>query len=327
LSFRLNEYEDGDATFREARALAEEIGAEDLLAMVLNVMARSPWFRARAEETQPLLEQALAIHRRLGNRPGEAQSLSGLGTIAALHGDYNRALTLDYQAVEIARATGIPTLYLGLISSYAVEMAVGGRLEEAAPWLEEAAQLAAELGDPRIEAAALHGLALLAKTRGELDTSFAGFRRVADINRRNGSQQGYALALHELGRIEWQRGRLAAAAGYLREAIEAFVARGVERWTIELIDSAAAVLLAAGEPEVAARLVGYADRARTVRDIGRMLTENDFFAQLLTDLGKALGEETRDCLMAAGALISDADARDLVLDRLTAVQHQPAPGA
>jgi predicted ATPase/DNA-binding SARP family transcriptional activator len=324
LSFRLNEYEEGDATFREARALAEEIGAEDLLASVLNVMARSPWFRARAEETQPLLEQALAIHRRLGNRPGEAQSLSGLGTIAALHGDYDRALALDAQAVEIAREVGIPTLYLGLISSYAVEMAVGGRLEESEPWLKEAAQLAVELGDPRIEAAALHGLALLAKTRGELDASFAGFQRVAEINRRNGSQQGYALALHELGRIEWQRGSLVASARYLREAIEAFVTIGVERWTIELIDSAAAVLLAAGEGEIAARLVGYADHARRVRDVGRMLTENDFFTQLLADLSRDLSEAERDRLMDAGARIPDADARELVVRSLSALQDEPS---
>ena len=321
LSFRLNEYEAGDAAFHEARKLAEEIGAEDLLAMVFNVMARSPWFRARAEETQPLLERALAIHRRLGNRQGEAQSLSGLGTIAALHGDYDRALDLDRQAVELARELGIPMLYLNLISNYSVEMAVGGRLEEAEPWFLEAKRISIELGDPRIEASALHGLALVARARGDFDVSFANFRRVAEINRMTGSRQGHALALHEMGRIEWQRGKLGDAAKYLREAIEVFIDTGVERWTIELIDSAAAALLAAGEAETAARLVGYAGRAREIRGIGRMLLENDFFAQLISDLERQLGKSERDRLMADGATLSDSDAQSIVLTALSILER------
>jgi hypothetical protein len=171
----------------------------------------------------------------------------------------------------------------------------------------------------------LHGLALLAGSRGDLDASFAGFRRVADINRMTGSRQGYALALHELGRIEWRRGNLGEAARYLREAIEGFVAIGVERWTIELIDSAAATLLAAGEASTAARLVGYADHARAVREIGRMLTEQDFFAQLLADLGRSLGEAERDRVIETGASLSDTEAHALVLAALAAVQQMNAP--
>lgn len=326
LSFRLNEYEAGDALFTEAKALAEEAGAEDLLADIFNLMARSPWFRARAEETRLLLEQALAIHRRLGNRYGEAQSLSGLGTIAALHGNYDLAFELDLQAIGIARELNIPMLYLYMISNYSVELAVGGRLADAEPWFHESTRIAIELGDPMVEAAALHGLALLAGARGDLDSSLAGFRRVADINRMTGSRQGYALALHEMGRIEWRRGNLGAAATHVREAIDVFVATGVERWTIELIDSAAAILLAVGEASIAAKLVGYADRARKVREIGRMLLEQEFFARLMLDLEAKLTGPERNRLMTEGATLSDIDAQALVLGALSALEHAAPAG-
>lgn len=325
LCFRLTGYSEGDDLFYEAKALAESIGADDLLASVLTARARSPWFRAHAEETEPMLERALEIHRRLGNLHGEALTISGLGTIAALRGNYERAFEMDREAIEIARRSGIPVLYLHLIANYGVKLAVGGKLEEAEPWFREAIHIAVQLGDPTIESSALHGVALIELARGDLDRSATTFRRVAEINRRTGYSQGYALAWHELGRIEWRRGNLPLAAGLISDAIEVFIADGVERWTIELIDSAAAILLAAGQSEVAARLVGYAGHAREVRTIGRMVIENDFFSQLLADLHQALGEAERGRLMTEGTELTDAEARTLVLAELANLRNSGQP--
>ncbi|MGH2548850.1 MAG: hypothetical protein ACRDHN_05640, partial [Thermomicrobiales bacterium] len=319
LSFRLTDYATGDVAFQEAVVLAEEIGADDLLAMVLTTMARSPWYRARGDQTLPMIERALELHRRHGNRHGEALSTSGLGTIAALRGEYQAAFGFDLKAIEIAREIGIPALTLHLMASYAVELAVGDRLEEAEPWFREALQMAIELRDPTIESSVLHGIALLEGSRGDHDASFQSFRRVAEINRMTGYRQGYALALHELGRIEWKRGNLPEAAKHLHEGIEVFVADGVDRWTIELIDSAAAILLSAGLAEDAARLVGHADQARVVRSIGRMLIETKFFEALLVDLAAELGEGERDRLVAEGRLFADTEARPMVLALLKTV--------
>ncbi|CAN5427434.1 BTAD domain-containing putative transcriptional regulator [soil metagenome] len=321
LSFRLTDYGTGDEAFREAVALAEGIDAQDLLAVVLTTMARSPWYRARGDEIEPMLQRALEIHRRNNNRHGEALCTNGLATIAALRGDYQTAFQLDLSAIAIAQELNIPTLLLHLMASYSVELAVGGSLEEAEPWFKEALQMAIELRDPTIEASVLHGLALLEGKRGDLDASFRSFRRVAEINRMTGYRQGYALALHELGRIEWKRGKFPEAAKHLHEGIEVFVADGVDRWTIELIDSAAAILLSTGLAMDAAWLVGYADQARSVRSIGRMVIEADFFAALLVDLSEALGEQERDRLMDKGRLLADVDARVMVLGLLKSVSQ------
>lgn len=323
LSFRLADYAAGDVSFREAVALAEEIGAEDLLAIVLNNMSRSPWYRAQGEQTEPMLERALELHRRHNNKHGETISTKGLGTIAALRGDYNLALELDLKAIDLARESQIPALYLYMIANYSVELAVSGFIEEAEPWFEEARRIALEVQDPTIESSVLHGLALLAGFRGDFETSLARFRRVVEINRRTGYRQGYALGLHELGRLEWRRGNLPEAAKYLHEGIEVFITDGIDRWTIELIDSVAAVLLSAGQGGIAASLVGYADRARAIRSIGRMNIESAFFEQLMGDLSNELGEGERDRLMAEGGLLADRDANELVLGTLKTIRTGP----
>jgi predicted ATPase/DNA-binding SARP family transcriptional activator len=323
LNFRLADYAAGDVSFREAVALAEEIGAEDLLAIVLNNMSRSPWYRAQGDQTQPMLERALELHRRHNDKHGETISTKGLGTIAALRGNYELALELDLKSIELARESRIPSLYLYMIANYSVELAVGGFIEQAEPWFEEARRMAQEVQDPTIEASVLHGLGLLAGFRGDFETSLSRFRRVVDINRRTGYRQGYALGLHELGRLEWRRGNLSEAAKYLRDGIEVFITDGIDRWTIELVDSVAALLLSSGRGEIAARLVGYADQARRARNIGRMVIEAKFFEQLMNALDAEFGETERNRLMAEGTKIADDEAHRLILQTLALVESEP----
>ena len=51
-------------------------------------------------------QQALAIHRQMGNRKGEATTLNNMGTAYSRLGDGERALELYKQALPAFRACG-----------------------------------------------------------------------------------------------------------------------------------------------------------------------------------------------------------------------------
>jgi predicted ATPase len=124
--------------------------------------------RGADERTRQLLEESLALHRRIGNADGVAATLQLLGQDACFHGDPERGGSLFREAVDILRTRDdqrMLSIALGNLGGVELQCR---NFESAARWSAEATELARAVGDRSALALCLGnlGVALACEARG-----------------------------------------------------------------------------------------------------------------------------------------------------------------
>lgn len=105
--FRLNQAQAAKDTAEEGLALSSAVNAQQEKAHNLNLLSVIYAYMQGDYDSATLCQQqALAIHRDIGDRHGEGILLCNLGENARLQGDYTRAQDLYQQAINIARDIG-----------------------------------------------------------------------------------------------------------------------------------------------------------------------------------------------------------------------------
>jgi len=132
------------------------------MADVLNGQALSENWRGRAERAREMLEESLALFRKLEDDRGVASLLGNLGDLAATQGNYDRAVTLSRQSLAIlerlhdAPSTGWQLLNLG---SFELKR---GNVEAARSALRRSLELVREYQDDWLSANCLDCISRLA---------------------------------------------------------------------------------------------------------------------------------------------------------------------
>jgi len=157
------------------------------------------------------LEEAVAIRRELGDRPGEAQTANNLADVYALLGRPEEGLEMLHRALDLNRQikrrygegvalTNIGDALLGL-----------GRAEEAIDWLQQAHDTFAELDIADGLGYALFNLGRCHFSLGHYEEALANFQRSLASHQSTGHLQQQALTLSFLGRVRAQLGEIAEA--------------------------------------------------------------------------------------------------------------------
>jgi predicted ATPase len=211
-------------------------------------------------DARPLLEEALAIYRTLGDRQGEARSLSGLQLGALFTEDFAAARTYGEQALAIYRE-------LGQKRGVAITLNNLGSVERAAGDLEGAARL--------------------------YDESLSLLRGVGDL-------KYVALALAELGLVTVRLARLEQARAHIVEGLVISIASGILGDTAYLLEAAAELSCAAGNPARGAHLLGAAQALRAKVQVPLLPSEQRERDGLFARIAAELGEEPAARSLAEG---------------------------
>ncbi|HEX6708731.1 MAG TPA: BTAD domain-containing putative transcriptional regulator, partial [Rubrobacter sp.] len=174
------------------------------------------------EQAEQLHEQGLALYRRLGNREGEASSLTSLGALAYAVGDLERALALTQESLALKR----------------------------------------ELGDERALMSSRNNLGEMMQTAGEPAKAQALFEENLESEEILGDEWGTAVSRLNLGTLAIEQGQPVRAEGLLMEALHTFQRLGDEDASTECLESLAGTAGARGEGVRAATLFGAAEAAR-----------------------------------------------------------------
>jgi predicted ATPase/DNA-binding XRE family transcriptional regulator len=167
-----------------------------------------------------LCEQSLELYREMGHKKGTSGPLREMGIVAYHQGDYDRAVSLSEQALAIARESG-STFGSGLAAcSLADALRARGDLERARTLLEES-------------------LTLLRRKPYPL--------RVANA---------LANTLARLGSIECELGRCERASDLYGESLELGLRYGFTHHVVVPLEGMARLAAVQGRPERAARLLG-----------------------------------------------------------------------
>ena len=152
--------------------------------------------------------------------PVRAVALTAAGTAAYFTGDLERAIRLFEEAVLIHRRLGDEAGAAAALNRLAPPLTASGRLDEAERAVGEGVELSRRLRLDDELALGLHILAGVAKERGDLDRAEELYEESTALLRKGGDPgQQLAWNLHNLADCALQRDDLERAQSLLREAI------------------------------------------------------------------------------------------------------------
>jgi predicted ATPase/DNA-binding SARP family transcriptional activator len=249
------------------------------------------------------LEAALDLYRKLDDAQGTARALQWLGSVAREQGDYASSARLNSDSLAVAQAAGDRLAaasahgYLGFIAWLQCDFERAAA--EAAIALEESRKL----GDVEGTAWALISLGVIARQTGSRERAASLLGESRELSESIGFREGIAWSLEQLGLLAAGSGD-PAAADLLRRSLQ--LHRDLrDKWrTSSVLDDLAALALARGDSERAARLLA---GAQAIRDeIGSVVApcENAQHEKTLAGARAALGDNAFEAAWQQGRTAS-----------------------
>jgi predicted ATPase/class 3 adenylate cyclase len=254
-------------------AAAPSAQAAAARAKALNGAGRLARQQSDYPAAQALLNESLAIQRKLGDRRGIATSLNNLGLMAWDQGDYPSARTLYEESLAIRRELGDRwgiAVSLNNLGGVAFDE---GDYVPARALHEESLAIRRKLSDRRGIASSLGNLGNVAYAQGHYPVSRALFEESLTISREVGDRQGIGFSLGTLGNVAAAQGDNASARAFFKQSLAIRLELG-DRWGIaEVLEGLSYVALALAKPGRAIRIDGAAERLR--EEIGSPLPSNE----------------------------------------------------
>ena len=224
----------------------------------------------RAEE---LHERGLALYRRLGEKQGEAASLTSLGALMFAVGDLERAVALTRESLVLKR----------------------------------------ELGDERGLMSSRNNLGEMLQAAGDLSGAQALFEENLESDRRLADEWGASVTLLNLGTLAVEQGDPDRAERLLAEALRTLQRFGDEDAVSECLESLAGAAGARGEGRRAATLFGAAEAARERLGTPLRPVERERYERFLAASRRGIGQEAWTSAWKAGYALSLRQAAEQAL--------------
>jgi DNA-binding SARP family transcriptional activator/predicted ATPase len=248
-----------------AHQLGQHSEAQVLLERSLDLLHRHPAPRERAfslytlgqvhchgqndyQEAERCFSQSLALYEAGDDPYGRAQSLDGLGDVAARQGRHSEAR--QYYEAGLALRREIGDLW-GISTSLGSLGGLAGRqgaYAEARRWFEQSLAISRDLENPRGTAACLHNLSTVAYLQEDYDEAQRLRQETLDICRQIGYRWGIANSLKSLGDVARRLGEHAQAMRYLQESL-ALLEEGDRRSQAYTLNSLGTVAHTMGESQ------------------------------------------------------------------------------
>jgi predicted ATPase/DNA-binding CsgD family transcriptional regulator len=295
-------------------ALSWSLEREPETALRLAAKLAGFWqMRARFVEGSEWLEAALRQSSRV-EAATRAKLLSEAGTFAFYRADFDRAIVLHGEALELYRDMGDDNGVAFALMCLGAQYSEKGDHERAVPFYEEALAISHRIGDKPNTASTLHNLAEVERLRGNYERAKAlGMESIA-LSREIGDKWRVARVVGWVGLAAvWSGHEHDLAEGLLKEALALDWELGSWAYGAYCLEAFAGVAEARGQVARAARLWGAAEAVRT--NIGaplplevRLLYESSV-AAARSQLGEAAWEEA----FAEGMAMSAGEAAEYAL--------------
>ncbi|NGO81877.1 AfsR/SARP family transcriptional regulator, partial [Streptomyces sp. YC504] len=242
----------------EFRALGDAWGE----AAALSTWATRSLYEGDLTSLREAAEAAAARFTALGDRWGQAQATELLGVLAEITGDYPSAARLHGEGLRVAEELRLWTQASFSLSRLGRIALLTGEFDRATEHHERAARLAADQGHAPARQFAEIGLALGARHRGDLDTAQSLLAPWLDWNRRLGVDSGTALLLAQSGYVAELRGDHELAEALHAEGLAVARRTGDARAIAFAVEGLAGAWSAGGAADRAAEALGTAGALR-----------------------------------------------------------------
>jgi tetratricopeptide (TPR) repeat protein len=250
----------------EALAISRKLDDREGIATALVGLGSVAQQREEFETARAWHEEGLAIRRELGDKGGMAFSLHALGWVAAQQGDLAGSRALHQESVAIWRECGDQEGMVYGLDSLGCVTLYQGDLETARSLFEQALALARRLGDKAHIAWGLIHLGWVAQRRQEHAAACALYEEGLAIWRELAVKDGLINALECLGQVARRQGDVTAAQERFAECLTLCRTLGSQRVTAWLLLQIGDIAAAQGDRERAAAL--FSEGLRLYHDLG-----------------------------------------------------------
>ncbi|MGB2727756.1 MAG: tetratricopeptide repeat protein [Halobacteriota archaeon] len=164
-------------------------------------------------------EQALAIHREIGDRRGEGADLGNFGTAYYAQGQVERAIDYYEQALAIAKEIGDRGGEGNWLGNLGTAYDVQGQVERAIDYYEQALSIAKEIGDRRGEGNWLGNLGNAYYSLGQVERAIEYYEQALSIAKEIGDRGGEGNWLGNLGTAYYDLVQVERAIEYHEQAL------------------------------------------------------------------------------------------------------------
>ncbi|MCF3118820.1 winged helix-turn-helix domain-containing protein [Streptomyces arenae] len=206
--------------------------------------------------------RAAALFGELGDRWGELQTVTPLAVLAEIRGDYDEAARRQTEGLRLARELGLDAEVSARLSGLGRIALLTHDWDRARELHESARTLAVEHGYRYGEIHSDMGLALGARRSGDLTEAGMLLHRIRERHADVSSPTGDHLLHAELGFLAELRGDAATARAHHRTALGIARALAEPRALALALEGLAGAAALSGAPVDAALLLGAADAAR-----------------------------------------------------------------
>jgi len=211
-----------------------------------------------------LHQEALDIYRELGDKVGIVKQLSSVGLQSHFQGDYAAARSWFDQCLHVCRELGDRSEIAGALSNLAEAVNAQGDHTQARSLLEEALSISRELEDWIGVAWSINHLGDVARNRGDLAEARRLYQEGADTFHRLGERWGMARSAADLGYLACDQNDPEAAEPLFEEALRLFLELGHKRGIAKALEGFACVAVYQKNFERALTLAGSASSLRHI---------------------------------------------------------------
>jgi tetratricopeptide (TPR) repeat protein len=259
----------------------------------------------------PLLEQALAIYRSLGDKIGQAGTTEWL---SANNTDMGRALAYAQESVALAREMGdlsglVPRLCMLARLTYWM-----GDLTSPSAWLEEALSISRQLNDRSAEAYAISTYGNFAYWQGNYPQAIAYQEEAIRLNEKIGDHYQNLWAKVNLAYAVLRQGDIQKARALFADNIQSTQKANLTIALVYTVEGLASLDVNQSQPERAARLFAWADAMREKMGDHRPPIEQASVARDLEVIHSRLNDPDFDRLSSEGQRLTVEEAVALALE-------------
>ena len=217
--WRLGRYRDASEQLDLALALHRRVGDRLGEAMTLSHMANLRTQEGRRDEAIANNERAIDIYLELGDRLGEANALANLGIVYQWWGRFAEALENYQRALERHRELDNQVSEAITLGNIGILYDAQGQHHEALRYLADSLRKSRDLGDRAGEARALSNMGVVYRRLGQFDESLRHLTASLRMNQDLGNRTGEALSLGGIGLAYLGLGRYTEAVEHIEQAL------------------------------------------------------------------------------------------------------------
>jgi signal transduction histidine kinase len=197
--------------------LAEQLDDDCCRLQVLNGRAGLMNAQGDYHAALALLQPAVDLARRIGERALEAQGLMDIGDAGYALGQSDLALSSFESALQIYRELDDLANQARCLRAMGRLLFRMGRLPEAVECIQSSLQIVRQFGDQRGEADSLNSLAAM---EGDYALARAYYEQILAIRQSIGDQAGLSVVYNNLAMIYWGLGLYTRARDYMEQSVE-----------------------------------------------------------------------------------------------------------